>query len=177
MRPLHALLLSLAAASAVASAEHGMRHGGDAAMPCHHEREGGEDEPFGGLIAALNEHFQRSGELLQRFFSLEGPPDADAAVRIVVIEEESPEEAQEQRKRACLKAVERIHEQDELQAQAQTLATYFRSMVDVVSLQVWGETSCDDLESPELVEQVRNGSTIIVDELAIIGIVEVGKGF
>ncbi|ETK78799.1 hypothetical protein L915_15262 [Phytophthora nicotianae] len=148
MRPLYALLLSLAAASAATSAERSMRDPEAAEMPCHHEQEDeGEDFTL-GLMAVLNEQFQRSSELLQSFFNIEEPQDD--VVRVIVIEEEDP--AQE-RKRACLKALERIHEQDELLAETETLLKLFRSAVDMVSLQVWGEASCDDLERADLVEQ------------------------
>eukprot|EP00644_Phytophthora_capsici_P013873 jgi/Phyca11/9660/fgenesh1_pm.PHYCAscaffold_40_\ len=138
MRPVYALL-SLAA---VASAEHmqSVRHGPeDAEMPCHNEQKSEGDDFTMGLMSALNEQFQRSSELLQSFFRLE-EPQSDA-VRIVVLE------------RACLKALERIHEQDELQTEAETLVKYFRSAFDMVSLQVWGETSCEDLEQPDLITQ------------------------
>ncbi|KAL4169237.1 hypothetical protein KRP22_010160 [Phytophthora ramorum] len=147
MRPVYALLPSLAAAAAVASADHGGRpglgHRQDAEMPCHHDQ---EEEETAGLMAVLNEHFQRSSEMLQQFFSLGEPQEADVIV-IIEAEEEDP------RKTACLKALEKIHEQDELQQQTETLAKYFRSALDVVSLQLWGAASCDDLERSELVEE------------------------
>ncbi|KAE9022588.1 hypothetical protein PR003_g12680 [Phytophthora rubi] len=144
------LLLSLAAVSAVTSAERGMRHDmsphQEAAKPCEHHDEAA------GLMAALNDHFQRSSELLQRFFSLGTPQEADATVRIVLIEEEAEDPALE-RKRACLKALEKIHEQDALQEQTEMLVQYFRSAFDVVSLQLWSGSSCEDLGRPELVDQ------------------------
>ncbi|EGZ06013.1 hypothetical protein PHYSODRAFT_551377 [Phytophthora sojae] len=131
-----------------------MRHGmraPNAAMPCDHER---DDDGAAGLMAALNEHFQRSSEMLQRFFSLGAPQEAeDATVRIVLIEEEEPEDPALERKRACLKALEKIHEQDALQQQAETLMQYFRSAFGTVSLQLWSESSCEDLGRPELIEQ------------------------
>ncbi|KAF1792175.1 Saposin-like [Phytophthora cactorum] len=139
MRALHGLLLSLAAASAVTSAERSMRDTEAA------EEEEGEDITL-GLMAVLNEQFQRSGELLQQ--------PQNNVVRVVVIEEELEEEDPGlERKRACLKALERLHEQDELQAETENLLKFFRSAVDMVSLQVWGEASCDDLERADLVEQ------------------------
>ncbi|KAL3660044.1 hypothetical protein V7S43_014966 [Phytophthora oleae] len=152
MRPVYALLLSLAA---VASAEqmHGVRHGmhqpEDAEMPCHNEQKSEGEDFTMGLMAALNEQFQRSSELLQSYFRVE-EPQSDV-VRIVVLEVE--EDPAQERKRACLKALERVHEQDKLQAEAETLIRYFRSAFDMVSLQVWGETSCEDLEQPELIDQ------------------------
>ncbi|KAG2791153.1 hypothetical protein JG687_00004345 [Phytophthora cactorum] len=152
MRALHGLLLSLAAASAVTSAERSMRDTEAAKVPCHHEQEEEGEDITLGLMAVLNEQFQRSGELLQRFFSLEEPQNN--VVRVVVIEEELEEEDPGlERKRACLKALERLHEQDELQAETENLLKFFRSAVDMVSLQVWGEASCDDLERADLVEQ------------------------
>ncbi|GMF22550.1 unnamed protein product [Phytophthora lilii] len=155
---MRALLLSLAAASAVASAERGMRHGmgprPEGAMPCHHDEGEGE---AGGLMAALSEHFQRSGAMLQQFFGMAEPAEeADAAVRIVLIEQEVDPALE--RKTACLKALEQMHEQDALQEQTETLLRYFRSAFDMVTLQFWGGASCDDLGRPELVEQV--GRTI-----------------
>ncbi|KAG7383120.1 hypothetical protein PHYPSEUDO_003992 [Phytophthora pseudosyringae] len=150
---MRALLLSLAAASAVASAERGMRHGmrhpEAAEMPCHHEQEQEGEDVAAGLMAALNEQFQRSSELLQSFFRLD--ETQDDVVRVVILEEE--EDPALERKRACLKALQKIHEQDELQAETETLMRFFRSAFDTVSLQVWGETSCEELERPELVEQ------------------------
>ncbi|KAI9994905.1 hypothetical protein PInf_011745 [Phytophthora infestans] len=149
MRPLHALLVSLAAVSAVTSAERSIRDPEAAEMPCHHDQDGESEDITMGLMGVLNEQIQRSGELLQRFFSLD--ETQDDAVRVIVIEEE--EDPALERKRACLKALERIHEQDELQAETETLLKLFRSAVDMVSLQVWGEASCDDLERADLVEQ------------------------
>ncbi|KAG7402005.1 hypothetical protein PHYBOEH_008526 [Phytophthora boehmeriae] len=156
MRPLHTLLLCLAAASAVASADHGVRHGLDhrqtpdneGEMPCHHE----EPDATAGLMAVLNEQFQRSSELLQRFFNFGETQESVPVVKIVVIEEEEDLEALDHQ-RACLKAVKRIHEQDQLKEEEETLMMHFRSMFEMVSVHFFDEASCDDLERPELIEE------------------------
>ncbi|GMF46985.1 unnamed protein product [Phytophthora fragariaefolia] len=144
MRPVRALLLGLAAATAVCGAERGMRESaGEPAAPL---------DDAAGLMAALNEQLARSSEMLQSLLGLGAPRADDAVVRIVLIEDEAQDPAAE-RKRACLKALDKIHEQDAMLQQAQTLAQYFRSAFDLVSVQLWSEASCDDLGRPELVDQ------------------------
>ncbi|KAG2531530.1 hypothetical protein JM16_001011 [Phytophthora kernoviae] len=159
MRPLHALLLCLATASAVTSADHSVRHGlghhqtvdNEGEMPCHHE----ETDATAGLMAVLNEQFQHSSELLQRLFSFGEAQESVPVVQIMVIEEEENPKALDHQ-RACLKAMERLHEQDQLKEEEETLMTHFRSMFEMVSVHFFDETSCDDLEQPELIEECNH---------------------
>ncbi|CAI5744403.1 unnamed protein product [Peronospora destructor] len=151
MRPVHALLLlSLAATTAVTSAEGGVRYSPDVTdgdMPMSPEK---KIETATGLIAALANHFQPSRAMLSSFLGFD---DADEVVRIVVIEQEEEDPAVE-RKTACLKAMEILHEQEELEQK--TLVKHIHSAFDMVSLQVWGRPSCNDLDRSELVDQVRH---------------------
>ncbi|CAH0473940.1 unnamed protein product [Peronospora belbahrii] len=152
MRSVHALLLSLVAASTVSSAELEMRHSPDMTddqMIGGIEENEKENDEIVSLMTALSEQFQRSSEMLQSFFHLN---DVDDAVRIVVIEQKEQDPARD-RKMACLKAVEKIHEDEELEQETMTFMTYIRSTFDKMSLQVWGGASCEDLDRPELVEQ------------------------
>ncbi|CAH0473954.1 unnamed protein product [Peronospora belbahrii] len=76
----------------------------------------------------------------------------DDAVRVVAMKQQANDGALD-RKTACLKAVERIHEKEELELRTASLMLYIRSTFDKVSLLVWGGASCEDLDRPELVEQ------------------------
>ncbi|CAI5744412.1 unnamed protein product [Peronospora destructor] len=94
-------------------------------MPMSPEK---KTETATGLIAALAKHFQPSRAML--------PKEEDPAA---------------ERKTACLKAMKILHEQEELEQK--TLVKYIRSAFDMVSLQVWGRPSCNDLDRLELVDQ------------------------
>ncbi|KAI9906599.1 hypothetical protein PsorP6_003353 [Peronosclerospora sorghi] len=147
------LLLSLAAAAlTVANAESGVGKSFDTSddgMPCHHDAE--SEEESGGVMATLNEEFQRSRAFLQSFFgSMEENEQVDS-VDIVVIEQEANPAFD--RKMACMKALETIHEEDKHLDEAESLLKSLQSVVDMVIVRVWGGASCDDLSDPELVEQ------------------------
>ena len=152
MRSVHALLLSLAASLAVVNAERGMRYSPDVPYSDTSMRHAKETETATDLIAALTEHFQRSSAMLQHFLGFNSGTEV---VRIVV-REQAEENPAVERKTACVKAMEIMHDQKELEHETETLMQYIRSAFDLVSIQVWGGPSCTDLGRPELVDQVQD---------------------
>lgn len=173
MRLARSLTLSLALAAAVASAHRGGRHptlgdrlpreNGDRHPHHHHEEEetahGRHHHPekSGGLGEYLREQFEESTSLLQQFLGLESDDD----VVVVVEEEEDEPEALtlEETRLACLTALTRLREQDELQQTGDELASrlhaHLRSAFQLVSVHYLDETSCEDLSSALLVDEVR----------------------
>ncbi|RLN98745.1 hypothetical protein BBJ28_00005350, partial [Nothophytophthora sp. Chile5] len=147
--------------------------------PCHHDGTG-HDEESDGLTAILNEQFQRSSEMLQRFFGYAEAQEATPSMRVVVLEEEEEEEpalldGQEQ-KMACMTAMTRLHEQDELKQQEETLMTYFRAAFQVISLHYWDETSCDDLGRQQLIDEVSAScNRVLSSEEAVREYLQAGK--
>lgn len=173
MRAVRSLLLSLAAAAAVVQAHRG---GGRPHHPSMHDHmpnhgrhghhHGYHDEPAepkgDGLVDYLNQQFQHSADVLQHFLGLGAP--VDEGVRVIVVTEEDDTETPsgltvEEQRVACRTALTRLHEQDELKETGNELASQLhaslRSAFQLVSVHYLDETSCDDLETPSLVDEVR----------------------
>lgn len=168
---MRALLLNVVVASAIVSAGVSMQDPVEADLPLQNElkEEGGN---FGSAVmAALNEQVQKAEVMLQRFFSTD--VSHDDVVRVVVIEDDvKVKDLTVERKRACMKALQTIHEQDQLQTETETLSLLFRPVVDMISLRVWGEASCDDLKRADLVQQC---TTILDSKDTIKELVSKGK--
>jgi len=133
----------------------------DSEMPCPEASASETDEAITFLMA-LRERFQQMYNLyaadtahINEVGHSTRFDEADDAVRVVAIKKEEEAEAAPalERKMACMKAVENIHEQETLHQEMRTFMQYMRSRFDKIVLQVWGRTSCEDLERPELVEQ------------------------
>ncbi|CEG42474.1 Prosaposin [Plasmopara halstedii] len=155
MRLVHPLLLSVVASSAIVSAELGIHDSGEINLSRQDEQEGEGKDFVAALTASLNEHIQLSGDFLQRFFGAE--KHQNDVLRVFVIDEDSKmSNSTDDRKRACMKAVQNIHEQDQLQTETKTLLDIFRPVLGVISLRIWGESSCDDLELVDLVMQCKS---------------------
>lgn len=168
MRAVRSLMLSLALAAAVASAHRGGRHPmmgdhmhrGEGDHHHHHHEEEAHarhrhPEKDLGMVDYLNQQFQESASLVQQFLGLKAGDDV-----VVVVEEEEPEAlSMEEARLACLTALTRIHEQDELEETGDELSTRLhaslRSAFQLVSVHYLDETSCEDLASPPLVDEVR----------------------
>jgi len=168
MRLARSLTLSLALAAAVASAHRGGRHptlgdrlpreDGDRHYHHHEEEEvhGRHHHPekSEGLGDYLRQQFEDSTSLLQQFLGLEADDDV-----VVVVEEEPEALTLEETRLACLTALTRLREQDELQQTGDELASrlhaHLRSAFQLVSVHYLDETSCEDLSSPLLVDEVQ----------------------
>ncbi|TDH73297.1 uncharacterized protein CCR75_007725 [Bremia lactucae] len=166
MKLLFPLLLNLAAVQAVVRAEGSIRYPLDADIsPPIDDKKGTEDDMISDFMVALNQPFQASGEWLQRLLS---PDKSNTEVlRIVFTENESDKnDSAPDSKRACLKALEKIHGQDPLDSVTGVSLDLFWSI-----FRTGTEASCDDLETTDLVRECN----VIVESAYVMELVSEGK--